>query len=230
MMVSRRALLGGLAAGAAFLAAGPLAAAADALDVEVDTSQAPDLAAWGVEVQARAPHWWRTINRVLAAPGFTPPAKIFIRPSPASALPPRAAAQARGEVIFVNAPYLRAHPQYNFIAHEMVHIVQPYGTHSPGWVVEGIADWVRYYILFPDDQERLWDPSRGDWRRGYQQAAALLDYEERVHGAGTVRALNAALHRGEDPVAWLQRLDRTSLPLVWDQVLQALRDGSPPPA
>lgn len=56
------------------------------------------------------------------------------------------AATSNDKVVF-SAKYMSAHPNdIDVVTHEVMHIVQAYGQRSgmPGWVTEGIADYVRY--------------------------------------------------------------------------------------
>lgn len=55
------------------------------------------------------------------------------------------AATSNGRVVF-GAKYIKAKPgDIDVITHEVMHIVQDYGRSvGPGWLTEGIADYVRY--------------------------------------------------------------------------------------
>lgn len=56
------------------------------------------------------------------------------------------AATSNDEVVF-SVKYMSSHPNdIDVVTHEVMHIVQAYGEQSgmPGWVTEGIADYVRY--------------------------------------------------------------------------------------
>jgi hypothetical protein len=229
---SRRLLLG---AGGALFTPSVLLAADRPLIIEVDADQAPQLASAGEEIKRRAFSWWRIINEALASPGYRPPEKVTLRFT--NGLPANIAGrevQAGEAVIELNAAYVAAHPIttnpqfYNYVGHEMVHVVQTY-PHPTRWLVEGIADWVRYYVLFPQDVARFFNPRDGDYGRGYQPAAALLDYVERTHGVGSVRKLNAAMRAGENGEVVLAQIAGMSLNEVWAKVLDALTEGSPVP-
>lgn len=86
---------------------------------------------------------------------------------------------------------------FRMIAHELVHIAQAYpqGT-GPAWLTEGIADYVRYYVLFPDDPGRAFDPGREDWREGYSPTAGLLAWAE-AKWPGVVASVNSAIRKGD---------------------------------
>lgn len=56
------------------------------------------------------------------------------------------AGTSNDKVVF-SVKYMSSHPgDIDVVTHEVMHIVQAYGPHSgmPGWVTEGIADYVRY--------------------------------------------------------------------------------------
>ncbi|MDR2473054.1 MAG: basic secretory family protein [Tannerella sp.] len=55
------------------------------------------------------------------------------------------AATSRGRVVF-SVAWFKSNPKdIDVVTHEVMHIVQNYGrTRAPGWITEGIADYVRY--------------------------------------------------------------------------------------
>lgn len=51
---------------------------------------------------------------------------------------------ADGKIV-VSATYLKNHPKdTDLVTHELMHIIQSYPGGQPGWLVEGIADYVRW--------------------------------------------------------------------------------------
>ena len=114
-----------------------------------------------------------------------------------------------GRAVTLSAPYMQRKPEdAGMVLHEFTHVVQGYpGGTTPSWLVEGIADYVRDYVILPEPT-RWVDPAQADYRRGYTHAAALLQVLIVRHHAGDYRALlvplNAACRRGEDGAAWLE--------------------------
>src|SRR3982750_526146 len=51
---------------------------AAAAQIEVDTSEAPELADYGAKIQALAEHWYPIIARRLPSDGYTPPQHVVI--------------------------------------------------------------------------------------------------------------------------------------------------------
>lgn len=125
--------------------------------------------------------------------------------------PMAAAALTLGRRITYNEPYVDSHSEDapGLIIHELIHVVQQYGSNPvPVWLTEGIADYLRYYVLLPDPSRRA-DPLTADYRKGYQHAALLLDYLIRTRHGGDykvlIHPLNAACRSGSDPLAWLEQ-------------------------
>jgi len=196
--------------------------------VTVDTSQSPDLAAWARTVENRAAAWWKIISQELASPGYVPPdaVKLIVTKTRPSGW----GGPGQADTIFLNAAFSQAHPEHlNYIAHDMVHVVQTYRGQVKIWLFTGIADYVRYYVLFPLDPERFFKPGAGDYRRGFSIAAALLDWVERTQGVGSVRRLNAAMREGRDGEQTLQAMIGMTLDEAWAKVLADFVEGSPAP-
>ena len=199
------------------------------LSVRIDVTQAPELGSWAQIVARRVVSWWSIINNEISPAGYSPTNTVVLRFT--TDLPDRLAGHTVGNVISLSAPYITAHPTYfNYVGHELVHVAQEdYRAPFSVWLEEGMADYVRYYILFPQDPERFFNPKTADYRRGYQPAAALLDYVERTKGIGSVKKVNAAMLKGDDGEQVLAQIAGEPLADVWAKVVAAFTDGSPAP-
>jgi hypothetical protein len=164
--------------------------------------------------------WWPAINAALASPGFTPPS--FVRIVFHDLDPPNAGAYTTGATIIVNLTDILAHQDdYGRVAHELVHVAQHYPEPNINWLTEGIADYMRYYVLLPADPRRRFDPERRTYQAGYQPAAALLDWVERRHGAGSVKRINAAMRGGGDGEAELLAITGSTPLTLWRAYLKS---------
>lgn len=197
MGINRRSLFG--TAIAALVGGGRAWAQDCPLGIEVAYNGWSGLEGWTDELKPKLASWWRDINRALGATACNAAKTIqleFYR-----IRPDKVAAAARGDHVLINAPYVlanRSNPDmFRMIAHELVHIAQAYpqGT-GPAWLTEGIADYVRYYVLFPDDPGRAFDPGREDWREGYSPTAGLLAWAE-AKWPGVVASVNSAIRKGD---------------------------------
>ena len=196
-----------------------------AAEISIDASNAPQLAAWVAALKPMMQRWWPVITAALASPGYEAPGRInvlfrdFHQSNVGSA--------TEGDTIYVNLPDIQAHPDdFGRVAHEMVHIAQAYPEPNIEWLTEGIADYLRYYVLLPDDPRRAFDPHRSTYQRGYQPAAALLDWVERTHGAGSVRRINAAMRGGGDGEAELLKITGATPFTLWRSYLKSLPESS----
>lgn len=111
------------------------------------------------------------------------------------------AATAKSEsgcIILVSADYALAHPEdFGMIVHELTHVVQSYPSIDNLWLIEGIADWVRWFN-FEDVAKR---PKPGyavaNAKTGYQVTAAFLDWASSRYNPSLVPLLNQALKKNE---------------------------------
>ena len=105
--------------------------------------------------------WYPKLVAMLPSDGFVAPTNLTLRfrndmgDTPAS---------AGGGRINMNSDWFRQELQREArgsVVHEMVHVVQNYGrarrtnpnaTRTPGWLVEGIADYIRWFLYEPETQ------------------------------------------------------------------------------
>jgi hypothetical protein len=216
---SRRRLLLGF--GAAALAPSVARASNRTVQVVVDTGNAPELADWGARLKGLIAGWWPVITAQLASPGFEAPDTVNIRF--ADIRPANVGAFTEGDTITINRTDILAHPDdTGRVAHELTHIVQAFPRPNIQWLTEGIADYMRYYVLLPRDPRRAFDADRITYQAGYQPAAALLDWVERTSGAGSVRRVNAAMRQGGDGELELYRITGAMPLTLWRGYLRSL--------
>jgi hypothetical protein len=113
-------------------------------------------------------------------------------------------AAAGGGRITGSVKYFKDHPNdVGAMVHETAHIVQSYRVRgNPGWLVEGIADYIRFYRYEADPQK----PPRAERARhdaGYRTSARFLNFVAQKYDKDLVRKLNAAMREGEyKPEIW----------------------------
>jgi multidrug efflux pump subunit AcrB len=101
-----------------------------------------------------------------------------------------------GDRIAISADWVKAHPDdFGMVIHELTHVVQGYPKYDPVWLVEGIADYVRYWHFEPGRKPRV-EPKKRSYREGYGTAAAFLAWMEKTHDKEIVPKLNRALRAG----------------------------------
>ena len=209
------------------------------LDIQSDGWRGLD--AWSAELSRRAGVWWPVMAATLASAGFRAPDVVHIRfidvtPEVVARLSGtpfyrrldvharNIGAITRNDTISVNAPFVlaRVHDpeMLGMMAHELAHVVQSYPHGVTTWLAEGIADYVRFYVLMPDDPGRRFDPARTSYDSGYHATAGLLDWVERIR-PGSVREINAAMRRGADGPSTLTGVAGATPPILWRAYLDS---------
>lgn len=95
--------------------------------------------------------------------------------------------------------FKRRKNDFGAMVHETVHVVQAYrrgGNRNPGWLVEGIADYVRFFKYEPGKIGRI-NPDRWKYDGAYRQTAHFLNYVTEKYDKDIVRKLNKAMREGE---------------------------------
>lgn len=187
-------------------------------EISIDTSGAPELTEWADNTLAPVlAQWYPKIVALLPSEGFTPPKRFSVTIKPG-----RGVAATGGTRITANATWLQAElhrEALGSIVHEVVHVVQQYGgrrrggTRPPGWLVEGIPDYIRWYLFEPqshgaDIAARNLDRARYDGM--YRVSANFLNYVVQNHGEAIITRLNAACRQGQyTPELWTELTGKT---------------------
>jgi hypothetical protein len=113
-------------------------------------------------------------------------------------------AYASGTRIVGAVSYFEKHKDdVGAFVHETAHCVQQYkGRGNPGWLVEGVADYVRFFKYEPKKPAKL-QPEKAKYDGSYRVTAAFLEYVVTTHDKEAVRKLNAAMRQGKyTPDIW----------------------------
>lgn len=154
--------------------------------VRVDTTQVPELKEWADKAKALCEEWYPKMTEFLATPGFTPPKEVtitFVKDK-------KGVADTVGNRISVAADWVKKHPEdTGMIVHELVHVVQSYPGGTPGWVTDGVADYIRYFQY----EKKAVSPKerRGkSYKESYRTAASFLAWIVGKHDKEIVKKLN----------------------------------------
>ena len=170
-------------------------------EYSLDVSQVPELQEWAdTHLRPEMDKWYPILRDCLASDGFTAPKKFGV-----TIKPMRGVAGTSGTDVAVSAEWITSQlkrPDWNeatgSIIHELVHVVQQYKTRgNPGWLVEGIADYLRWFHYEPiAHRPKLRNPGRAKYSDSYQTTAGFLEYVARNHDHELVVKLNAAMRQG----------------------------------
>jgi hypothetical protein len=177
-------------------------------EIKIELIGAEDLQDWAKDKLAPAlAEWYPKIAALLPSDGYTPPGHMSVTLKPG-----RGVAATGGTRITANSTWLKGEigrQAVGSLIHEEVHVIQQYGrgrrnnpdaTENPGWLVEGIADYVRFYKFEPENHgaeitRRGLERARYDG--SYRVTANFLDWVTQNHDADIVGKLNAAMREGK---------------------------------
>ena len=88
----------------------------------------------------------------------------------------KAPAAVAGQTIFINFEYATKHPKdLGCYVHELAHIVQDYRGAKPWWMVEGLADYVRFAVCYKN-LRALGINNRSHYTNGYRATGRFLHW------------------------------------------------------
>lgn len=174
----------------------------------VDATEAPDLVDWSEkELKSVVVEWYPRIVALLASRDYVAPVKVSfrfrhdMRGTPAS---------AAGAGVNLNAPWFRTQLQSEArgaVVHELVHVVQNYwngrgntnAAQTPGWVVEGIADYVRWFLYEPKShgaEITQGNVAKANYDSSYRVTGSFLNWLTQTYDKDLVQKLNVAAREG----------------------------------
>ena len=222
-------LAAGLApAGAAEPTSAPATRPAAAAVITFDTSKAPDMADFAARAKPVAEEWYPKIAALLPVEGRRLPREVTVTFDPEY----KGVAACSGNRIVCNPEFYRNHPgDVGSIVHELVHVVQGYGYgDKPTWLVEGIADQIRWFVYEPAEKRSKLDPDRARYDASYQTSGAFIDWAQRTYDPTLVAELNAALRAGKYEKAMWKELTGKSLEDLGAEWKASLRQPATRPA
>jgi hypothetical protein len=160
----------------------------------VDVSDAPEMKEWAEKAARICERQYAMINEELKSDGFTPRrvVRMTLRKNY------RGVAATSGGRIIGSVRWFKEHPDdFGAMVHETVHIVQNYRLPgNPGWLVEGIADYIRFFKYEPGKIGRL-SVDRARYDGSYRVTAAFLGYVADKYDKHLVGKLNKMMREGE---------------------------------
>jgi len=189
----------------------------------VDVDDVPEARGWADAAKKLCEQWYPLIVERLS-PNNPPPARkvtiLFKRDMKGVAF-----TNAKISRITINHTWVKAHPEdFGMVIHELTHVVQNYEKGQgknvdPFWVVEGMADYVRYFEFEPEGPIPL--NRKKTYRDGYARAAAFLDWVERSHDARLIVKLNARLREGAYTDDLFREFTGRPLDRLWEDFVAA---------
>ena len=121
----------------------------------------------------------------------------------------------------ISATHLKDHPIVRgVLTHELMHIIQSYPAGQPGWLVEGIADYVRWKYA----REKIgsgWElpsfNSNQHYTNSYKVTARFLVWLEKKVRGDIINRLDRALRQNQyDNGRLWSRITRKTVDQLWN--------------
>jgi hypothetical protein len=203
--------------------------------IYIDTSETPELTEWAhKELAPVLQQWYPKIVKMLPSEGYQAPDSVRIIFSANM----RGVAGTSGTSVRCGAGWFRRELQgeaKGAVVHELVHVVQQYGrarrsdpnaTRTPGWLVEGIADYIRWFLYEPETRGAEVtgrNIARARYDSSYRISGNFLNWVTETYDRDIVRKLNAAARRSRyNEELWKKATGRTLQELgdEWKQSLE----------
>jgi hypothetical protein len=173
----------------------------------VDVREAPEMKEWAEKAARICERQYTMINEELKDDRFQPPRRVPMRLHIMDGV-----AYTSGSRITGGVAFFKRHPDdIGAMVHETVHVVQGYRLPgNPGWLVEGVADYIRFFKYEPGKLGRI-DPRRARYDGSYRVTAAFLAYLTEKYDKQIVRKLNKMMREGEYKKEIFQKLTGKAL-------------------
>ena len=178
-------------------------------EITFDVTETPELKEWvNAKLKPACVTWYPKIVAMLPSEGYEPPKKmtvVFLRNG-------RGVAATGGTRITCAYNWFKDNldgEAAGAVVHELVHVVQQYGrarraegggerpNRNPGWLVEGVADWIRWFNYEPENLRPHPNPEKAKHTDSYRTTAHFLDYVVRKYDKDVIPKLNAAMRTGK---------------------------------
>lgn len=194
----------------------PMSPAIRAPRMTVDTKAAPDLAEWGDKAKKLATDWFPHVTQLLSTKDWKAPKTLrFV-----FRLNQEAPAWCSGNEISISADWVRKHPDdFGMVIHEMTHAIQSYPDNKvdTGWLVEGIADYIRWWKFEPEGGPSKINFEKASYKDAYRATAYWLAWVSKKYDRRLVPSLDADLRKGDDPNPTIVKLTGKEPQALWDE-------------
>jgi hypothetical protein len=190
-----------------------------AVVVQLDVSEVPELQAWGETARDLLVRWHPRIVNLLPSEGFVAPRRIELTLRKSD----QGVGGTSGQRIVVSSHWIEKHPEdLGLVIHELVHVVQGYPKPHPGWITEGIADYVRWAIY--EGKPLAWFPAGrkpDGYLAGYRVAAGFFLWLESDAAPGIVKKLNTRMRKQTYDDALFEEATGKTLDVLWGEYVKA---------
>ena len=193
--------------------------------VTVDCSDAPESEKWAQNAARVAEEQFPVLVELLDGEGFVPAKEVKLVFKKMKGV-----AHASGTTITISAEWIEKNPDdIGMVVHELVHVVQAYKHRVPGWITEGIADYIRFFLYEKNgDRTCRVNPDRSKYTDSYRTTGAFFDWIVRHRNPKFVHELNKICRTTglpEDQVEEVfEKLARDKPEKLWEEFTESIRN------
>lgn len=200
----------------------------DKYEITFDASEAPNLMPWIKETLIPiCTEWYPKIVEMLPSDGYSAPERFTIYFHSDM----NGVAHAFGTEVHCAEPWFAQNldgEAAGAVVHEMVHIVQQYGRtrggeRNPGWMVEGLADYIRWFLYESPEKRRRPNPDTANYTDSYQTTGAFLEFVVDEHDPKAIEKFNAAMRNGEYSEKLWEDYTGKSVDELWAEYVRTLK-------
>lgn len=203
----------------------PLSKARETPEVTFDISEAPETKPWAEQAQSLTREWFSHICQLLATDNYNAPKTIHLVFKPDINAP----AYASGSEITINAKWIKQHPDdFGMVIHELTHVIQAYPGRGekPGWLVEGIADYIRWWRYEPESPRTPINPEKAKYTDSYRTTAAFLAWIVGKYDRGIVRQLDKSLRERKYSAEIFKTSTGKTLDELWTEFVAGIKPAA----
>ncbi|PQO32386.1 DUF4157 domain-containing protein [Bremerella cremea] len=187
------------------------------LQVNIDVTEVPELKEWGTQAEKLIREWHPQVAEMLSQEGFTAPTTVRV----VFKKDMNGVAHTIGNEITISGNWVKQHPDdTGMVIHELVHVVQSYRRGRPFWLVEGIADYIRFYNYEPKTRLRGINPERQNYNEGYRTSAQFIAWLEN-NNPGFVKKANEAIRKHEYQNVMVHEMTGKNLEQLWTEFCES---------
>ena len=185
-----------------------------------DVLQQEGIQEWAGKASRLVTEWYPKIDKLLESDGYEPPKEVTITFRKMDGV-----AYSTGTSIVISADWIKRQPgDFGMVAHELVHVIQSYPRRTgPGWVTEGIADYIRHAHYEPQVPLRNINLDRASYTDAYQTTAGFFIWIEKNYDKDFVKKLNVTMRDRSYSNDIFEQLNGKSLDDLWKEYIETLR-------
>jgi hypothetical protein len=168
------------------------------IEFTVVATDAPEMKEWADKVAKLCETWYPRLNDELKSEGYNPATQITMTLTNSY----NGVAATSGTRIVGSVKFFKEHADdLGAMIHETVHVIQHYQgrgnrNRNPGWLVEGVADYVRFFVYEPGKAGPV-NRRRAHYDGSYRTTATFLSYVSDKYDKELVLKLNKLMREGK---------------------------------